>query len=62
MDKTVKQAHLHGKYIPGRNPGSGGRELPWLNLSGIWLEHAGFTIGRKIEITVTEGQLTIKAV
>jgi hypothetical protein len=58
MDKTVKSSKMHSKYEP-RVIGS---HVPWLSLSGLWLEKAGFSIGQKIEITVTEKELRIKAV
>ena len=38
----------------------GHKYLPWLNLSGVWLEQAGFAIGDQLEITVNDGYLTIK--
>jgi bifunctional DNA-binding transcriptional regulator/antitoxin component of YhaV-PrlF toxin-antitoxin module len=31
-----------------------------LNVSGIWLEQAGFGIGDQIEITVRQNELIIK--
>lgn len=55
MDKTVKQAQLHYRWLREK-------QVPWLNLSGIWLANAGFVIGQKIEIRVENKQLTIKAV
>ena len=60
-EKTIKQAKLHAKYSRRRLE-SGSRELPWLNLTGVWLEKAGFGIGQKIEIKIEERQLTIKAI
>lgn len=38
----------------------GYKYLPWLNLSGVWLEQAGFAIGDQLEITVCNGHLEIK--
>lgn len=38
----------------------GYKYLPWLNLSGVWLEQAGFAIGDQLEITVSNGYLEIK--
>lgn len=57
--RTVK---LHSKYRAltkswGYSPG---KEVPWLNVSGVWLEHAGFNIGDPVEITVEEKTLVIK--
>ena len=36
------------------------RRVPWLTLSGRWLEHAGFTPGMKVTILVKPGELTIR--
>lgn len=38
----------------------GDKYLPWLNLSGVWLEQAGFAIGDQLAITVSNGCLEIK--
>jgi len=62
MEKTIKRAKLHGKYRSPSYRSSVSRNLPWLNLSGIWLEEAGFCIGQRIEIRVENRQLIIKAV
>jgi hypothetical protein len=32
----------------------GGKELPWVNLNGNWLEAVGFGIGDQIEIDIQE--------
>ncbi len=34
-------------------------EVPWLNVSGRWLEEAGFRIGDPVVITVNKGKLII---
>ncbi|WP_227626986.1 MULTISPECIES: SymE family type I addiction module toxin [Klebsiella] len=34
--------------------------MPWLNVSGLWLEAAGFKVGDALEITVTQNTLNIK--
>ena len=36
------------------------QEVPWLNVSGLWLERAGFRTGDQIEITIDNHQLIIK--
>jgi toxic protein SymE len=59
MDNTMKQVKLHSKSRM-----SGDRlvkNVPWLNLSGLWLESAGFNVGQRIEIAIADKQLTIKA-
>ena len=39
-----------------------GKDVPWLNLNGNWLEAAGFKIGDQIEINVQQKQLVIRKV
>ncbi|MDP4131037.1 MAG: SymE family type I addiction module toxin [Bacteroidota bacterium] len=60
--KTSRQVKLYGKRREtGRHwPGGGSKEVPWLNLSGVWLERAGFKIGDQVEILIEENQLIIK--
>lgn len=36
------------------------RRIPWLSLSGRWLEQAGFTPGMQVVIQVRPGELVIK--
>ena len=36
------------------------RRIPWLSISGRWLEQAGFTPGMQTAITVRRGRLTIR--
>jgi toxic protein SymE len=59
--KNRRQVKLHTKYRPlagHRWPDY--KQIPWLNVSGVWLERAGFHAGDAVEITVTENQLVIK--
>lgn len=35
-------------------------KVPWLNLSGLWLQRAGFEIGDSISIAIEERKLIIK--
>ncbi|MCT1526960.1 type I toxin-antitoxin system SymE family toxin [Sphingobacterium hotanense] len=39
-----------------------GKEVPGLNVSGVWLEQAGFNVGDKIKITIAKNQLIINNV
>lgn len=34
--------------------------LPWLNVSSVWLQEAGFNIGDQLEVSIAQGQLVIK--
>jgi toxic protein SymE len=36
------------------------REVPWLNVSGVWLEEARLDVGDAIEISVGTKELVIK--
>ena len=46
--------------VCGKNRGS--RRVPDLRLLGVWLERAGFELGRLCEVEVGPGTLTIRAV
>jgi hypothetical protein len=35
-------------------------DVPFLRLSGRWLERAGFAIGRRMKVEVNEGRLMIE--
>jgi hypothetical protein len=35
-------------------------DVPFLRLSGRWLERAGFAIGRRVKVEVSEGRLLIQ--
>lgn len=38
------------------------RKIPDIRLMGLWLEQAGFDLGRLCEIEISPGTLTIRAV
>lgn len=62
-NKLVRKVKLHGKRRElGSSWSSPGRckQIPWLNVSGLWLEAAGFKVGDALEITVTQNTLNIK--
>lgn len=40
----------------------GCRFSPWISLSGVWLEKAGFEIGDTIQITVQDNALSISII
>ncbi|NSX12913.1 type I addiction module toxin, SymE family [Cupriavidus taiwanensis] len=50
-------------YFPVRraknNGFSGLRAVPWIRLKGVWLEDAGFAIGRLVKVEVRQGQVVI---
>lgn len=37
-----------------------GREVPWLNVSGLWLAELGFNIGDMVRITARDQLLIIE--
>lgn len=58
-----KEAHERGNRlltVCGRQRGR--REVPELRLMGLWLEQAGFDLGRHCEVEVERGTLTIRAI
>ena len=59
MAAKIKEIKVQGKYSP-RAWGSY-KLVPELRLNGIWLLENGFHAGSKVEITVAEKQLIIKA-
>lgn len=60
-ENKTKKVKLHGKYRELQTSWRG-KEVPWLNVSGVWLEQAGFHVGDQIEITITKNQLIINNV
>ncbi|MBV7533909.1 SymE family type I addiction module toxin [Chitinophaga sp. sic0106] len=60
--KKVRRGKLHGRYQELRNHWNHGRNVPWLNVRGVWLEKAGFYVGDPIEIVIENGMLIIKKV
>ncbi|QHS58029.1 SymE family type I addiction module toxin [Chitinophaga agri] len=58
--KTIRHGKLHGQYQALANHWNRGRNVPWLNVRGLWLEDAGFRVGDPIEIIVSKGKLVIK--
>lgn len=62
LKEKVRQVKLHSRFraVQRGCTGSGYKEIPWLNVSGIWLEQAGFPVGDAVEITVEQNTLLIK--
>ncbi|HEY8918754.1 MAG TPA: SymE family type I addiction module toxin, partial [Chitinophaga sp.] len=56
MQSKSKTVKIHEK---GVERSYGWKTVPWLNLSGVWLEKAGFDIGDSIAIAVSPNQITI---
>lgn len=62
--ENKKQVKVHGKYRASESRfvggGSGGKEVPWLNVSGVWLEELGFRVGDTVSITTRDRLLIIE--
>ena len=57
--KTNRRVKLQGKYRATARGWIGEKQVPWLNISGIWLEQAGFRTGQQVEIRIGYNQLII---
>jgi toxic protein SymE len=55
--RNTRQVKLHSKH---RALQQHSKQVPWLNISGVWLEKAGFKAGDQVEITVKNNLLIIK--
>jgi len=59
-DKRVREVKIYSQWRHASKRWLGqNKEVPWLNVSGLWLEQAGFNIGDRLKITVENGRLII---
>ena len=60
--ENIRQVKLQRKYrqLRGGWGSNTEKEIPCLNVSGLWLEQAGFKKGDRVEIRVENNLLTIK--
>jgi len=58
--KNLRKVKLYAQSRTSRTSCTGLKQVPWLNVSGVWLEQAGFSIGKQVEITVSQNELIIK--
>ena len=58
--KPNRKVKLYSQSRPSQESSTGLKQVPWLNVSGVWLAQAGFNVGDHIEITVSQGELIIK--
>ena len=58
--KPNRKVKLHSQSRPSQKSSTGLKQVPWLNISGVWLAQAGFNVGDQIEITVSQNELIIK--
>uniref|UniRef100_F4C8X7 Toxin SymE-like domain-containing protein n=1 Tax=Sphingobacterium sp. (strain 21) TaxID=743722 RepID=F4C8X7_SPHS2 len=59
-EKKTRKVKLYAKWRELQTSRPGGKSVPWLNVSGVWLEQAGFHVGDQVTITVEQNQLIIK--
>ncbi|AEI50254.1 SymE family type I addiction module toxin [Runella slithyformis] len=57
MKKTLKTGYKTRSNWQQRNT----KFFPSINLSGDWLQDAGFNIGQAVAVEISQGQLIIKA-
>jgi len=60
ISKALRRGKMHGQYRALSHHWNRGRNVPWLNVSGLWLEDAGFNVGDPIEIIVSKEKLIVK--
>jgi hypothetical protein len=53
----VNQIHYMRKLKD--DPTGAGRPVPWIQLKGYWLNHAGFQINTPVKVRVMEGCLVL---
>jgi len=61
-DKQLELSMVSRELLVGQTFQSRGRDevaVPFIRLSGRWLEQAGFTSGTRIEVRVKTGQLLL---
>ncbi|MBV7532858.1 SymE family type I addiction module toxin [Chitinophaga sp. sic0106] len=56
MEHKSRIAKIHYKSVPRDTYY---RKVPWLNLSGVWLEKLGFDVGDNIKIEIQQNSLVI---
>lgn len=57
---SSKQIKLHARSRFCSRSSNAVQEVPWLNVSGLWLEKLGFHIGETVRITTRERLLIIE--
>lgn len=60
MTNQNRKVKLHSQSRRSQQSNTGIKHVPWLNVSGVWLEQAGFNIGLQVEIIVRDQELIIK--
>jgi len=56
----VRHLKVSSQAVPRENSFNGIRNIPFLRLTGVWLENAGFPVDSKVDIIVGNNLLVIK--
>ena len=35
------------------------KEIPWINIQGLWLNEAGFTVGTELSVKISKGRIVV---
>lgn len=62
MAAKHRKVKLYSQSRSSQQSYNGIKQVPWLNVSGVWLEQAGFNIGLQVEIIVRDQELIIKPI
>lgn len=60
--RIIKAGRTHFPVLPAMgNNFTGLRAIPWIRLSGVWLEQAGFAVGQALTVKVRRKLVVISA-
>ena len=59
--RQIKVSQYHYMHPRKDNPLGNGRNVPWIQLKGDWLQQAGFNIDTPIKVRVMDGCLVLTA-
>lgn len=56
----IRRLKVSSQSVACKNSGNGLKDIPFLRLTGVWLNEAGFGIDSKVDIIVDNNLLIIK--
>ncbi len=56
----LRQLTVSSQTVPSGSSNNGLKDIPFLRLTGVWLDEAGFRIDSKVDIIVDNNLLIIK--